>query len=112
MAPAGGWEVFDLDRTSDRTDVILFEISFPGGLRAGRLVISGLLGIAFGFYSAPSNIEESKEMVASHDHDYEHSSDHDKSSEYYNKYEYIISSELFYCIFIRFYGIFVSFTYF
>ena len=51
------------------------------------LIIIGLLGIAFGFYSAPSNIEESKEMVASHDHDYEHSSDHDKSSEYYNKYE-------------------------
>ena len=51
------------------------------------LIIIGLLGIAFGFYSAPSNIEESKEMVASHDHDYEHSSDNDKSSEYYNKYE-------------------------
>ena len=51
------------------------------------LIIIGLLGIAFGFYSAPSNIEESKEMVANHDHDYEHSSDHDKSSEYYNKYE-------------------------
>ena len=51
------------------------------------LIILGFLGIAFGFYSAPSNIEESKEMVASHDHDDEFSSDHDKSSEYYNKYE-------------------------
>ena len=29
------------------------------------LIIIGAIGIAFGFYSAPSNVEEAKEIVAS-----------------------------------------------
>ena len=50
------------------------------------LIIIGAIGIAFGFYSAPSNIEESKEIVANMSYDdyggeysdsgYETSSDH------------------------------------
>ena len=33
------------------------------------LIIIGAIGIAFGFYSAPSNVEEAKEIVASMSHD-------------------------------------------
>ena len=33
------------------------------------LIIIGAIGIAFGFYSAPSNVEEAKEIVANMSHD-------------------------------------------
>ena len=36
------------------------------------LIVLGLLGIAFGFYSAPTTIEESKEMVSHHHHEDDH----------------------------------------
>ena len=32
------------------------------------LIIIGAIGIAFGFYSAPSNVEEAKEIVAKMSH--------------------------------------------
>ena len=41
------------------------------------LIVLGLLGIAYGFYSAPSTIEEAKEIVASSHHDDGHASNHD-----------------------------------
>jgi hypothetical protein len=41
------------------------------------LIVFGLLGIAYGFYSAPSTIEEAKEIVASSHHDDGHASNHD-----------------------------------
>ena len=41
------------------------------------LIVLGLLGIAYGFYSAPSTIEEAKEIVASSHHDDGHASIHD-----------------------------------
>jgi hypothetical protein len=33
------------------------------------LIIIGAIGIAFGFYSSPSNVEEAKEIVASMSHE-------------------------------------------
>ena len=45
------------------------------------LIVLGLLGIAYGFYSAPSTIEEAKEIVASSHHDDGHSSSYDNHSE-------------------------------
>ena len=50
------------------------------------LVILGLMGIAYGFYSAPSSIEEAKEMVEAHHNNEEYSVEQDKTNEYYNKY--------------------------
>jgi len=41
------------------------------------LIVLGLLGIAYGFYSAPSTIEEAKEIVASSHHDDGHASNHE-----------------------------------
>ncbi len=41
------------------------------------LIIFGLLGIAFGFYSAPSTIEEAKEIIANSHHGDDHTSSHD-----------------------------------
>ena len=40
------------------------------------LIIIGAVGIAFGFYSAPSNVEEAKEIVASMSHGDGHGGDH------------------------------------
>jgi len=45
------------------------------------LIVLGLLGIAYGFYSAPSTIEEAKEIVASSHHDDGHSSSYDNHSD-------------------------------
>ena len=39
------------------------------------LIIIGAIGIAFGFYSAPSNVEEAKEIVASMSHGDSHEGD-------------------------------------
>ena len=39
------------------------------------LIIIGAIGIAFGFYSAPSNVEEAKEIVASMNHGDSHEGD-------------------------------------
>ena len=50
------------------------------------LVILGLMGILYGFYSAPSSIEEAKEMVADHHNNEEYNVQQDTSNEYYNKY--------------------------
>ena len=50
------------------------------------LVILGLVGIAYGFYSAPSSIEEAKEMVEAHHYNEDYSVEQDKTNEYYNKY--------------------------
>ena len=44
------------------------------------LIVLGLLGIGYGFYSAPKTIEESKQMVANY-HDDSHSSSDSHSSE-------------------------------
>ena len=45
------------------------------------LIVLGLLGITYGFYSAPSTIEEAKEIVANSHHDDGHSSSYDNHSE-------------------------------
>ena len=50
------------------------------------LVILGLMGILYGFYSAPSSIDEAKEMVADHHNNEEYNVQQDKTNEYYNKY--------------------------
>ena len=44
------------------------------------LIVLGLLGIAYGFYSAPSTIEESKEIVASSHHNDGHALSYDNHS--------------------------------
>jgi len=44
------------------------------------LIVLGLLGIAYGFYSAPNTIEEAKEIVASSHHDDGHASSYDNHS--------------------------------
>jgi CheY-specific phosphatase CheX len=36
------------------------------------LVVIGLMGIAYGFYSAPSTVEEAKEIVANMSHGSDH----------------------------------------
>ncbi len=36
------------------------------------LILIGLLGILYGFYAAPSTVEEAKEIVASMSHDADH----------------------------------------
>ena len=36
------------------------------------LILVGLLGILYGFYTAPSTVEEAKEIVASMSHDSDH----------------------------------------
>ena len=45
------------------------------------LIMLGLLGIAFGFYSAPSTIEEAKEIIANSHHGDDHASNHDYPEE-------------------------------
>ena len=40
------------------------------------LVVIGLIGIAFGFYSAPSTVEEAKEIVANMSHGSDHGGEH------------------------------------
>ncbi len=45
------------------------------------LIILGLLGIAFGFYSAPSTIEEAKEIIANSHHGDDHASNHNYNGE-------------------------------
>ena len=50
------------------------------------LVILGLMGILYGFYSAPSSIEEAKEMVADNHNKEEYNVQQDTTNEYYNKY--------------------------
>ena len=44
------------------------------------LIVLGILGIGYGFYSAPSTIEEAKEIVASSHHDDGHASSYDGHS--------------------------------
>ena len=44
------------------------------------LILLGLLGIGYGFYSAPSTIEEAKEIVAISHHDDGHASSYDGHS--------------------------------
>jgi len=48
------------------------------------LIIFGLLGIAFGFYSAPSTIEEAKEIIANSHHGDDHTSSHDYLGDAYS----------------------------
>jgi len=45
------------------------------------LIILGLLGIAFGFYSAPSTIEEAKEIIANSHNGDDHASNHNYNGE-------------------------------
>ena len=45
------------------------------------LIVLGLLGIAYGFYSAPSTIEEAKEIIANSHHGDDHASNHDYPGE-------------------------------
>ena len=51
------------------------------------LIVLGLLGIAYGFYSAPSTIEEAKEIVASSHHDDGHSLSYDSHSDEANGHD-------------------------
>ena len=41
------------------------------------LVVIGLMGIAYGFYSAPSTVEEAKEIVANMSHGSDHGGESD-----------------------------------
>ena len=53
------------------------------------LMIFGLLGIGYGFYSAPKTIEESKEIIASQGHNSSHSTDsHSTDSHSSDSYGY------------------------
>ena len=66
------------------------------------LVISGLIGIIFGFYSAPSTPEQAKEIVANMHHSSDYSSDHsvtghgDSVNEYEGGHEYDHDKHVFY----------------
>ena len=66
------------------------------------LVISGLIGIILGFYSAPSSPEQAKEIVASMHHSSDHSSDHsssgygDSAHEHEGGHEYDHDKHVFY----------------
>ena len=42
------------------------------------LVVIGLIGIAYGFYSAPSSVEEAKEIVANMSHGSDHGGESDQ----------------------------------
>ena len=46
------------------------------------LILIGIFGILYGFYSAPSNIEEAKEIVANMSHGSDYTSGHDSDYEY------------------------------
>ena len=53
------------------------------------LIILGLLGIGYGFYSAPKTIEESKQMIANyHDDAHSNSDSHSSESESSESYGY------------------------
>jgi hypothetical protein len=51
------------------------------------LIIIGAIGIAFGFYSAPSNVEEAKEIVANMSHD-DHGGEHSDDGHGASGHEY------------------------
>jgi len=46
------------------------------------LVVIGLIGIAYGFYSAPSSVEEAKEIVANMSHGSDHGGESDHGSDH------------------------------
>ena len=53
----------------------MYKVSTNIKMFSFSLIILGLLGIGYGFYSAPKTIEESKEMIASHGHSSHSSAD-------------------------------------
>ena len=56
----------------------MYQFSKNLKLTAFGLIIVGLLGIGYGFYSAPSTVEEAKAMVA---HGDDHGNDHGTAGE-------------------------------
>ena len=46
----------------------MYKVSANIKIFSFTLIILGLLGIGYGFYSAPKTIEQSKQMVSSHGH--------------------------------------------
>ena len=71
----------------------MYKVSANIKMFSFSLIILGLLGIGYGFYSAPKTIEESKEMIASHGHSSHSSSDshsadsHSSNSQGYDSHE-------------------------
>ena len=60
----------------------MYKVSTNIKMFSFSLIILGLLGIGYGFYSAPKTIEESKEMIASHGHSSHSSADSHSADSY------------------------------
>ena len=66
----------------------MYKVSTNIKMFSFSLIILGLLGIGYGFYSAPKTIEESKEITASHGHSSHSSADSHSSDSYgYDSHE-------------------------
>ena len=66
----------------------MYKVSTNIKMFSFSLIILGLLGIGYGFYSAPKTIEESKEIIASHGHSSHTSADsHSSDSHGYDSHE-------------------------
>ena len=66
----------------------MYKVSTNIKMFSFSLIILGLLGIGYGFYSAPKTIEESKEIIASHGHSSHSSADSHSSDSYgYDSHE-------------------------
>ena len=57
----------------------MYKVSINIKILSFSLLILGLLGIGYGFYSAPKSIEESKKIIASQGYDNHNSTDYDSS---------------------------------
>ena len=57
----------------------MYKVSINIKVLSFSLLILGLLGIGYGFYSAPKSIEESKEIIASLGYDIHNSTDYHSS---------------------------------
>ena len=60
----------------------MYKVSTNIKMFSFSLIILGLLGIGYGFYSAPKTIEESKEMIASNGHSSHSSADSHSADSY------------------------------
>ena len=66
----------------------MYKVSTNIKMFSFSLIILGLLGVGYGFYSAPKTIEESKEIIASHGHSSHSSADSHSSDSYgYDSHE-------------------------